>query len=1434
MSILTVITLFISSLGLLAPNPAKAASTEDTYAWIQTATTGLSAITYGNGLYVGIQPLTGLIYTSTDLVTWTQRDVSNQTTKRLNTVKFLNGKFYAATTRDDNKAGAIFIYSNDGINWSAGSSSPAPSFTDYAFSSFAYGNNRYLVTSSNNGGVVGSSNGTVWSKTNSGYGYFYDVKYVGNRFIVAGYTNTGGSSGIVRQSTDNTGTNWGPEVRVEGTTALNGLASNGSQIIAVGSGGKIVRTDATSPDLPTVAVASPVTANLAKVAYDSSNGGLYAAVGTNNTAITSKDGLSWTKETIVNTLDASPANYTDVVYGADTFVAVASSGVYKRNLAYTVNFDSNGGTAVSSQIIPTNKTATQPPAPSKTGYTFAGWYTDRETTLSFDFAATAITSDITLYAKWTVNSYSVTFNSNGGSAVSAQSVNYNDFAQEPAAPTKEGHQFAGWYANEGLTTSFNFEATKITSNTVLYAKWTVNSYSVTFNSNGGTAVSAQSVNYNGYAQEPAAPTREGYRFAGWYANEGLTTAFNFAATKITSNTMVYANWTVNSYSVTFNSNGGTAVSPQSVNYNGYAQEPAAPTREGYRFAGWYANESLTTVFNFPATKITSNTVVYAKWTINSYAVTFNSNGGTAITPQSVNYNGYAQEPAAPTREGYQFAGWYTTASLTTAFNFAATKITSNTVLYANWTLLPLAAPAHVSAKAGDQQATIAWSAVAGATEYRVYQGEASQAYADIPVATVTGTTYNYNVVNLTNGTTYYFAIKAVNTVTSSVYSDEVAVTPAATVLPGLTAVSVSSDNPNPAFAKAGDTATLTFTANKALNGLPVVKIGVHPADVASVGNSVYKAQYTFSGSEAAGIVSFTIDFTDATGIVGDTVTSTTDGSSVIFDNTPPSGTLVINGGASSTFAADVTLTVTSTDGSGSGQIQMRFSNDNADWSAWETAAETKAWTLTDGNGTKTVYLALKDAAGNVTTQAITAIIELKTAPAPSNSSDSGGSSSKDESIAVNVESASGGNKTVVSTVIIIRSTDSNGQKKDSVVFTPEQVAKTVEQLAAAGTSTARIVIPDTKDEVSETNIKIPQDSTALLAKSSVGLEFVKNNVKIEVPGDSLQEFKDDIYFRLVPVKEEDKRKEIEQRARTEQAAQLTTGSHHAVVIGRPMSIDTNLQSRPVTLTLPLGKTSLTQQQLEDLGVFIEHSDGTKEFVQGKIVTFDESGQLGIRFSVDKFSTFTVVHIENWNTKAETHQAFISGYADGWFKPDARITRAEIAAIAAKALNKEMKPSSVSFTDVLAGHWAKAAIDRVTKMGLMEGYPDGSFKPEQTITRAELASLVARLNSDTASSSVGSFSDVDGHWAQKAIESVKGAGIINGYPDGTFRPEAELTRAEAVTMISKLLGRGPLSGAAPKWTDVPASHWAFGYIQEASVDHTVGKKTDEGELFVPAP
>ncbi len=353
--------------------------------------------------------------------------------------------------------------------------------------------------------------------------------------------------------------------------------------------------------------------------------------------------------------------------------------------SYTVNFDSNGGTVVDDQLIQYGELATTPADPTKAGHTFAGWFTDSGLSQRFDFDNTAVTGDLTLHAKWTINSYTINFDSNGGTVVDDQLIQYGELATTPADPTKAGHTFAGWFSDSGLSQAFDFNNTTVTGDITLHAKWTINNYTVNFDSNGGTVVDDQSVPYNKLAVAPADPTKVGHTFAGWFTDSALSQAFDFDNTPVTSDLTLYAKWSINSYTVNFNSNGGTAVDDQSIPYNELAAAPADPTKAGHTFAGWFTDSGMSQAFDFDDTTVTKDITLYAKWTINSYTVNFNSNGGTAVDDQSIQYGELATTPASPAKAGHTFAGWFTDSGLSQAFDFDNTTVTGDLTLYAKWT-----------------------------------------------------------------------------------------------------------------------------------------------------------------------------------------------------------------------------------------------------------------------------------------------------------------------------------------------------------------------------------------------------------------------------------------------------------------------------------------------------------------------------------------------------------------------------------------------------------------------------------------------------------------------------------------------------------------------------------------------------------------------------
>ncbi|MFF2753467.1 InlB B-repeat-containing protein [Psychrobacillus sp. NPDC058041] len=206
-------------------------------------------------------------------------------------------------------------------------------------------------------------------------------------------------------------------------------------------------------------------------------------------------------------------------------------------------------------------------------------------------------------------------------------------------------------------------------------------------------------------------------------------------------------------------------------------------------------------------------------------------------------------------------------------------------------------------------------------------------------------------------------------------------------------------------------------------------------------------------------------------------------------------------------------------------------------------------------------------------------------------------------------------------------TRDNNSVKDNVIFTPEKAKESVQKLDGKEMKISRIVIPDTKDEVTETTVNVPLASLNELIKGQTSLSISTENVMIMVPKTSLETFNDNLYFHVVPVKKEQEKQVIETRAKQESKVKEVVKMENAKVqvLGRPMMIETNMQSRPVTLTLPL-PANATQQQMDNLAVFIEHSNGKKEVIRGSIVDY-KKGVKGVEFNIDHFSTFTILYLE---------------------------------------------------------------------------------------------------------------------------------------------------------------------------------------------------------------
>src|SRR5665647_1415410 len=225
-------------------------------------------------------------------------------------------------------------------------------------------------------------------------------------------------------------------------------------------------------------------------------------------------------------------------------------------------------------------------------------------------------------AQWDINYYTITFDANGGIGGTTPSVAYG---ATPAAPTvtRVGYTFDSWSP----------AVVPVTGTATYTAQWTINQYSITFDSAGGTAVNTITQDYGTSIATPTPPTKTGYTFAGWLPV--VPTTMPATATNCV------AQWTINQYSVIFDSAGGTAVGTITQNYGTAVTAPIPPTKAGYTFAGW-----LPVV---PSTMPATATTCVAQWTIKQYTITYDSAGGSAVGTITQNFGTAVATPIPPTK-----------------------------------------------------------------------------------------------------------------------------------------------------------------------------------------------------------------------------------------------------------------------------------------------------------------------------------------------------------------------------------------------------------------------------------------------------------------------------------------------------------------------------------------------------------------------------------------------------------------------------------------------------------------------------------------------------------------------------------------------------------------------------------------------------------------
>ena len=292
---------------------------------------------------------------------------------------------------------------------------------------------------------------------------------------------------------------------------------------------------------------------------------------------------------------------------------------------YTIAFDTNGGSEIAPITQDYGTEITAPDNPTRKGYTFKGW--DKE------IPETMPAENITVKAQWEINQYTITFDTNGGSEITPITQDYGTEITVPADPTRKGYTFKGW--------DKEIPETMPAENITVKAQWGINQYTITFDTNGGSEIAPITQDYGTEITAPDNPTRKGYTFKGWDKE--------IPKTMPADNITVKAQWGINQYTITFDTNGGNEIAPITQDYGTEITAPADPTRKGYTFKGWDKE--------IPETMPAENITVKAQWEINQYTITFDTNGGSEIAPITQDYGTEITAPDNPTRKGYTFKGW---------------------------------------------------------------------------------------------------------------------------------------------------------------------------------------------------------------------------------------------------------------------------------------------------------------------------------------------------------------------------------------------------------------------------------------------------------------------------------------------------------------------------------------------------------------------------------------------------------------------------------------------------------------------------------------------------------------------------------------------------------------------------------------------------------
>ncbi len=707
---------------MVAPSQtgAAAAGSVTGFKWKQLSSSRFSKIAYGQGLYVAVNSSDGKLYTSGNLVNWTALDISAVSTRPISALEYIEGSFYAVTIGNYG-AGATILRSANGTDWT-GVDSADPSFSR---SSIAFGNNTFVVPTNNTTlYYFQSADGAAWVRqpyNTPGTSSVFDVNYANGQFMAVG------AAGTMMTSAD--GINWSTVVKAAGEPTLQGVASDGAgNYIAVGSGGKILRTDPNSGSaFPLLEVTTPTAYPLYDVAY-SADGGGYAAVGDYATLF-SADGITWTPE-------AENLVLQNVIYADGKWVGVGNSGVYQR-AEVTLGIDTQPEDI---SVVPNDSAVLIIGATAGGGESVSyQWYSN---TADSNSGGTPIVNAQNYYyhaptaSTGTVYYYCVVKIPGSTAAVTsdAAAVTVSPLTHATTPDINSHPQDKTVFVGENAT--LTVQATAGDAGTLSYQWYTNSSDS---NSGGQPIANATGSTFAAPTEEPGTT---------YYYVKVTNTNSSATGTKTATATSTAAGVKVD-------------IAP-TYTISVLSDRTAAPLIQGYTPG---TQETVTVTFSNTGTAdLTNLSTVLGGTHAGNFEIT--QPAGTLTSGAT------ATSFTVKAKDGLP-AGTYTATVTLKADNMADVSFTVTQAVH-----LPDAPanPEQLAVVEGNREVTLHWNTVTEATYYQLFMSQVTGQFDGSRLATVTDTTYT--IAGLTNGLTYYFVVKAGNEGGLSAESNQVQATPA--------------------------------------------------------------------------------------------------------------------------------------------------------------------------------------------------------------------------------------------------------------------------------------------------------------------------------------------------------------------------------------------------------------------------------------------------------------------------------------------------------------------------------------------------------------------------------------------------------------------------------------------------------------------------------